>query len=99
MRDESGDKRVFAGFTVGGSPLRPAPDNRSRFFAFFAMLPAKLRPLRLAIPVKTPNPAAISRKRDTKTPILRSQRNPLGTPPLWPHLAEIARLAKTAFLP
>jgi hypothetical protein len=69
------------------------------FFAFFAPFSTKLRPLRLTIPVKPPNPAAISRKRGQKTPVLPPRRKPPGTPPPWPHLAEIARLAKTAYLP
>jgi hypothetical protein len=74
-------------------------DKRAHFFAFFAPLPAKTHPLRLVIPVKLPDPAALSRKRGRKTPILRPCRNPPGTPLLWPHLAEIGMLAKTAFLP
>jgi hypothetical protein len=74
-------------------------DNRAHFFAFFAPFPAKTRLLRLAIPQKPPDPAAIPSKRGTKPPILPPRRTPSGTPRLWPHLAEIERLAKTAFLP
>jgi hypothetical protein len=90
---------VFAGFAVGGNPRRPALDIRSRFFTFFAPFPAKMRPLRLVFQAKLPNPATISRKCGEKPPILRLQRNHPGIPRLWPHLAQIARLAKTALSP
>jgi hypothetical protein len=75
------------------------PDKRARFFAFFTPLPAKTRPRHLAIPPNPPDPAALSRKCGEKTLFLSPQRKPPGTPRLWPHLAELARLAKTALLP
>jgi hypothetical protein len=58
-----------------------------------------MRSISLVIPVKSPDPAAISRKRGQKSLILRLSRSSPGTPPLWPHLAEITRLGKTAHLP
>jgi hypothetical protein len=48
---------------VGDSPRRLVPTVRSHFFAFFTPLPTKTSPRLLAIPLKPPNPAAISRKR------------------------------------
>jgi hypothetical protein len=74
-------------------------DKRAHFSAFFAPFSAKTRPLRLVIPVKSPDFAALSRKHGVKTPILPPHRKHPGTPRLWPHLAEIVRLAKTALLP
>jgi hypothetical protein len=56
-------------------------------------------PFRVDIPVKSSDSAAISRKCGEKTPFLSPHRNHPGTPHLWPHLAEIARLAKTALSP
>jgi hypothetical protein len=53
----------------------------------------------IAGPPKSPDPAALSCKRGRKSLVLRLCRNPPGTPRLWPHLAEIAMLAKTAFSP
>jgi hypothetical protein len=55
--------------------------------------------IRLVFLVKPPDSAALSRKRGGKTPISPPHRNHPGTPHLWPHLAEIARLAKTALSP
>jgi hypothetical protein len=55
--------------------------------------------IRLVFQAKPPDPAALSRKCGTKTLILPPRRKPVGTPRLWPHLAEIARLGKTALLP
>jgi hypothetical protein len=74
-------------------------DNRGRFFAFFTLFSAEIRPIRLVIPPKPPESATISRKCGGKTPISPPHRKPPGTPRLWPHLAEIAKLAKTAVWP
>jgi hypothetical protein len=75
------------------------PDKRSRFSALFTPVSAKTHPLRLVFQAKSPVLATLSRKRGKKAPILRPQRNHPDTPRLWPHLAGIARLAKTALLP
>jgi hypothetical protein len=77
---------------VEGRPRRPVPAVRSRFCAFFTPFPAKTHRSSLVIPVKPPNPAAISPKRGKKVPILGLHRNPQSTPRLWSHLAMIARL-------
>jgi hypothetical protein len=74
-------------------------DKRAHFFAFFAPFPAKTRSFRLVIPAKSPEPAALSCKRGEKSLVLRLRRTPPGTPRLWPHLAALPRLDKTAFLP
>jgi hypothetical protein len=47
-------------------------------------------------PAHTPDPDAVSTSYGGKMPDLRLRRNPPGTPRLWPRLAVILRLDKTA---
>jgi hypothetical protein len=84
--------------TSGQTPM-PRTSCLVAFFAFYATYPTKAHPLRLVTPPKPPDPVALSRKRGGNSRVLPLRRWDQGEPPLWPPLAEIARLAKTAVLP
>jgi hypothetical protein len=94
----AGDKtsRRITAFPTGAA-LRCDGGRRpacpTRFTACFAPPNASVRPV---IPMNPPYPAALSRKRGGKVPILRPLPNPPGTPRLWPRFAALSRLYKTA---
>jgi hypothetical protein len=71
----------------------------SHFSACFAALASKYVNCALLSGKTHWDLAVVSRKCGGKMPFLRPQRKSPGTPRLWPHLAEIARLVKTVLSP